>query len=58
MLPFLSLALDFSRFHVDTADWLDREDKIVLKERLGNIITKDGWILVKSDKTRSSAVND
>ena len=43
---------------MDTADWLGREDKVVLKERLGNIITKDGWILVKSDKTRSRALNE
>ena len=43
---------------MDTADWLGREDKIVLKERLSNIITKDGWILVKSDKTRSRALNE
>ena len=42
---------------MDTADWLGREDKIVLKERLSNIITKDGWILVKSDKTRSQVLN-
>ena len=26
-------------------------------EKLSNIITKDGWILVKSDKTRSRSMN-
>ena len=27
-------------------------------EKLTNIITKDGWILVKSDKTRSRSMNE
>ena len=27
-------------------------------EKLSNIITKDGWILVKSDKTRSRSMNE
>ena len=27
-------------------------------DKLSNIITKDGWILVKSDKTRSRSMNE
>ena len=29
-----------------------------MREKLKNIITKDGWILVKSDKTRSRGMNE
>ena len=29
-----------------------------MMEKLSNIITKDGWILVKSDKTRSRSMNE
>ena len=28
-----------------------------MKEKLKSIVTKDGWILVKSDKTRSQSLN-
>ena len=29
-----------------------------MREKLRNIITKDGWLLVKSEKTRSRSMNE
>jgi len=46
------------RLHLDTSEWLSDQEKVVVKEKLSNIITKDGWILVKSDKTRSQSANE
>ena len=46
------------RFHLDTSEWLNDQEKKTLKEKLRNMITKDGWILVKSDKTRSQSANE
>ena len=37
---------------------MSSEDKAILQEKLCNVITKDGWLLVKSDKTRSQANNE
>ena len=36
---------------------MTESEKEVLRMKLRNIITKDGWILVKSDKTRSQSLN-
>jgi len=46
------------RLHLDTSEWLSDQEKVLLKEKLSNLITKDGWILVKSDKTRSQSANE
>ena len=46
------------RFHLESAEWLNKEEKSIVREKLSNIITKDGWILVKSDKTRSRTMNE
>ena len=46
------------RFHLESAEWLSKEEKSIVREKLSNIITKDGWILVKSDKTRSRTMNE
>ena len=46
------------RLHLDTSEWLSDQEKIILKEKLSNMITKDGWILVKSEKTRSQSANE
>ena len=45
------------RFNVDCVDWITEAEKETLKEKLKSIVTKDGWILVKSDKTRSQSLN-
>ena len=50
-------ALQF-RFHLDSAEWLNKEEKTIVREKLRNIITKDGWLLVKSEKTRSRSMNE
>ena len=64
-LPRCSIVVDFvilvsilCRFHLDSAEWLNKEEKSIVMEKLSNIITKDGWILVKSDKTRSRTMNE
>ncbi len=40
------------RFHVASADWLSEPVKAKLLERLAPELTKDGWLVVKSDRTR------
>jgi len=45
------------RFHMESASWLTPEVKAVLVEKMGSDLTKDGWIVVKSDRTRSQSLN-
>ena len=45
------------RFHLESATWLTPEVKSVLADKMGSDLTKDGWIVVKSDRTRSQSLN-
>ena len=45
------------RFHLESATWLTPEVKSVLADKMGGDLTKDGWIVVKSDRTRSQSLN-
>ena len=45
------------RFHVDTATWLSEETKGKLRKHLGRELTRDGWLVVKSDRTESVTLN-
>lgn len=49
-------AFDFCRFHLESAEWLSEPVKAKLLERLGPELTRDGWLVVKSDRTRSGPV--
>ena len=40
------------RFHVDSATWLTPNVKYKLLEKYGKELTKDGWMVIKSDRTR------
>jgi hypothetical protein len=46
------IILNNSRFHVESAAWLSQPVKTKLLEKLGSELTKDGWLVVKSDRTR------
>merc|ERR1712226_948044 len=45
------------RFHLASASWLTAPVKEKLMEKLGSELTKDGWLVVKSDRTRSQSLN-
>merc|ERR1712059_148627 len=45
------------RFHLESATWLSEEVKGVLKDKFQRELTKDGWLIVKSDRTRSQLLN-
>lgn len=45
------------RFHLDSATWLSDEVKSKVHERIGKQLTKDGFLVVKSDRTRSQTMN-
>jgi len=45
------------RFHVASANWLSKHVKETLLEKCANQLTKDGWMVVKSDRTRSQTLN-
>jgi len=45
------------RFHVESATWLSTETKENLKNNLGSELTKDGWLVVKSDRTVTKTLN-
>merc|ERR1719452_472242 len=45
------------RFHVESATWLSTEVKSKLLEKVGSQLTKEGWMVVKSDRTRSQTLN-
>ena len=42
------------RFHLDSANWLSEEVKAKVKEKMPHELTKDGLIVVKSDRDPSS----
>ena len=46
-----------SRFHVGNSNWLSQAEKELVMCNLSNYITKDGFMVVKSEKTRSQAIN-
>ena len=43
------------RFHVDSASWLSPETRAAVSEHLE--LSRDGWLIVKSDRTESSTLN-
>ncbi|XP_014252238.1 peptidyl-tRNA hydrolase ICT1, mitochondrial [Cimex lectularius] len=45
------------RFHVESAEWLSDDVKKRILENLKNKINKDGYLVVRSDKTRSQIYN-
>lgn len=45
------------RFHLDSADWLSDQVKAKVRAKYGNQLTKDGFFVVKSDRTRSQTMN-
>ncbi|XP_071451325.1 large ribosomal subunit protein mL62 [Hetaerina americana] len=45
------------RFHVESADWLSNEVKSKLLEMNKTIVNKDGFLILKSEKTRSQQLN-
>ncbi|KAJ9573879.1 hypothetical protein L9F63_008739 [Diploptera punctata] len=45
------------RFHVETADWLSPEIRQKLMEQHKTKITKDGFLVIRSDKTRFQQMN-
>eukprot|EP00092_Neocalanus_flemingeri_P023737 GFUD01025746.1.p1 GENE.GFUD01025746.1~~GFUD01025746.1.p1 ORF type:complete len:191 (+),score=49.70 GFUD01025746.1:57-629(+) len=45
------------RFHVESASWLPSLVKSKILENLGSDLTRDGWLVAKSDRTRSRTLN-
>ena len=45
------------RFHVDSASWLSDDVKSIIKMNHSGQLTKDGYLIVKSDRTRSRQLN-
>ncbi|KAL1117252.1 hypothetical protein AAG570_004578, partial [Ranatra chinensis] len=45
------------RFHIKSATWLNDDVKQKLLEMYKNKINKDGYLIVKSEKTRSQLYN-
>lgn len=45
------------RFHVNSASWLSQEIKDKINANLGSELTRDGWLVVKSDRTTSKTLN-
>jgi peptidyl-tRNA hydrolase ICT1 len=45
------------RFHLSSADWIPEAIRLKLAEQLRNSTTKEGHVVVKSDKTRSQQLN-
>jgi peptidyl-tRNA hydrolase ICT1 len=45
------------RFHVDTANWIPEWIRQKLKEKYNSKITKDGYFIVTSEKTRKNLLN-
>ena len=45
------------RFHLESASWLTDDVKNILKMMHVNQITKEGYLIVKSDRTRSRQLN-
>nr|CAG4637513.1 EOG090X0JCO [Ceriodaphnia reticulata]SVE73318.1 EOG090X0JCO [Ceriodaphnia reticulata] len=45
------------RFHLATADWIPEQVRAKLAEKLKNQLSKDGYFIIKSDRTRSQHLN-
>ena len=45
------------RFHLATADWIPEKTRTRLTELVRNFISKDGYYIVKSERTRSQHLN-
>nr|SVE74573.1 EOG090X0JCO [Daphnia barbata] len=45
------------RFHLGSADWIPEPIRIKLAEKLKNQISKEGYFIVKSERTRSQQLN-
>jgi len=45
------------RVHVQSVNWLSEDEKYKVSEKLKTFINKDGWLVLKSDKTRSQTLN-
>ena len=45
------------RVHIASVSWLSPDEKHKVLASLKSAVTKDGWLVVKSDKTRSQAAN-
>ena len=46
-----------ARFHLDNAKWLNDETKSILKDKWKTQLTKEGYFVVKSERTRSQQLN-
>ena len=61
MITFRVFRLSFShnlcRFHVATASWLCDSVRAAVQAQLGPQLTRDGWLVVKSDRTNSLTLN-
>jgi ribosome-associated protein len=44
-------------FHVDSSEVLTEEQKAVIRKKLKNRISNDGWLTLSCDETRSQAKN-
>ena len=42
---------------MDSASWLSQEIKDKINSNLGSDLTRDGWLVVKSDRTTSRTLN-
>lgn len=45
------------RFHLESATWLADEVKAKIKDKWGQDLSKDGYMVVRSDRTRSAMMN-
>ena len=46
-----------ARFHLDNAKWLNDETKSILRDKWKTQLTKEGYFVVKSERTRSQQLN-
>nr|SVE81081.1 EOG090X0JCO [Daphnia magna] len=45
------------RFHLASADWIPEPIRVKLAERVKNQISKEGYFIIKSERTRSQQLN-
>ena len=45
------------RFHVDSAQWLSSDTRNCINQHLGRELSRDGWLIVRSDRTTSRTLN-
>lgn len=45
------------RVHIESVSWLSPDAKMKILEKLKPSLTKDGWLVTKSEKTRSQSLN-